>query len=99
MARNVFGWFISFVWPVLLVLLLTLEKPNKPNEPNKLSGMQLVELVDESLELGRCVAALVGGDLLIDGDGHGCDGGAHLVNSVLIGRRACLVGIHDQHGT
>ena len=57
-----------------------------------------MQLVDEPLELGHGVAALVGGDLLIDGEGHGFDGGAHLANGVLIGWGACLVGIHDQQG-
>jgi len=58
-----------------------------------------MQLIDEPLELGHGVAALVGGDLLIDGDGHGFDGGAHLVNGLLIGRGACLVGMHDEQGT
>ena len=65
----------------------------------RLFPLQPVQLVDEPLELGYGVAALVGGDLLIDGEDHGFDGGAHLVNGLLIGRGACLVGIHDQYGT
>ena len=87
-------------------------EPNQINQTNQINQMnqsdesreklfplQVVELVDEPLEFGHCVAALVDGDLLVDGDGHGFDGGAHLVNGVLIGRGACLVGIHDQQGT
>ena len=54
-----------------------------------------MELVNEPLELGHGVAALVGGDLLIDGEGHGFDGGAHLVNGVLIGLGGCRVRIDD----
>ncbi len=57
-----------------------------------------MQLIDEPLELRYGVAALVGGDLLIDGEGHGFDGGAHLANGVLIGLGACLIGIHDQQG-
>lgn len=57
-----------------------------------------MELVDEPLEFCHGVAALVGGDLLIDGEGHGFDGGAHLVNGVLIGLGTCLIGIRDQQG-
>ncbi len=45
------------------------------------------------------MAALVGGDLLIDGEGHGFDGGARLANGVLIGWGACLLGIDGQQGT
>jgi hypothetical protein len=81
------------------------DKPNKPDQPDeperresRLFPLQVMQLVDEALELGHGVAALVGGDLLIDGEGHGFDGGAHLVNGVLIGWGACLVGIHDQQG-
>ena len=44
--------------------------------------MQAVELIDEPLELGHGVVALVGGDLLIDGESHGFDGGAHLADGV-----------------
>ena len=47
--------------------------------------MQVVELIDEALELGHGVVALVGGDLLIDGESHGFDGVAHLTDGVLIG--------------
>jgi hypothetical protein len=56
-----------------------------------------VELIDEALELGHGVVALVGGDLLIDGESHGFDGGAHLADGVLIGRRGVLVQ-RDEHG-
>ena len=89
---------IWFVWSIWLGFRPgQRDKPNRPDQPDrpdKLFPLQIAELVDESLELGYGVAALVGGDLLIDGEGHGFDGGAHLVNGVLIGRGACLVGIH-----
>lgn len=46
--------------------------------------MQVVELVNEPLELGHGVVALVGGESLIDGEGHGLDCGAHLADGLLI---------------
>ena len=58
-----------------------------------------MELVDEPLELGDGVVALVGSDLLVDGEGHGFDSGAHLVNGVLIGLGGCIVRIEDEQGT
>ena len=63
----------------------------------RLFRLQVVELIDEPLELGYGVAALVDGDLLIDGEGHGFDGGAHLANCVLIGLGSGVVLI-DEHG-
>jgi hypothetical protein len=54
-----------------------------------------VELVDEPLELGHGVVALVGSDLLIYGEAHGFDSGAHLVNGVLIGLGGSMVRIED----
>ena len=56
-----------------------------------------MELVDEPLELGHGVVALVGGEVLVDGEGHGFDGGAHLADGVLIGLGSSLVLI-DEHG-
>ena len=56
-----------------------------------------MELIDEALELGHGVVALVGGDLLIDGESHGFDGGAHLADGVSIVRRGVLVQ-RDEHG-
>ncbi|TKS61887.1 MAG: hypothetical protein EWM72_00012 [Nitrospira sp.] len=56
-----------------------------------------MELVDEPLELGHGVVALVGGEALVDGEGHGFDGGAHLADGVLIGLGSSLVLI-DEHG-
>lgn len=58
---------------------------------------QVMKLVNEPLELGHGVVALVGGDSLIDGEGHGLDGGAHLPERVLIGLGDDLVLI-DEHG-
>ena len=62
-----------------------------------LLGLQVVELIDEPLELGHGVVALVGGDSLIDGEGHGLDCGAHLADGVLIGLGGGVVLI-DEHG-
>ena len=63
----------------------------------RLLGLQVVELLDEPLELGHGVVALVGGKSLIDGEGHGLDCGAHLADGVLIVLRGVLVQI-DEHG-
>ncbi len=62
-----------------------------------LLDLQVVELIDEALELGHGVAALVGGDLLIDGENHSFDGSAHLADGVLIGLGSGVVLI-DEHG-
>jgi len=62
-----------------------------------LLDLQVVELIDEALELGHGVAALVGGDLLIDGESHSFDGSAHLADGVLIGLGSGVVLI-DEHG-
>ena len=71
---------------------------NKSDESRRrLFHLQVVELIDEALELGHGVVALVGGDLLIDGESHGFDGGAHLANCVLIGLGSGVVLI-DEHG-
>ena len=71
---------------------------NKSDERRgRLLDLQVVELIDEALELGHSVVALVGGDLLIDGESHGFDGGAHLANCVLIGLGSGVVLI-DEHG-
>lgn len=71
---------------------------NKSDERRgRLLDLQVVELIDEALELGHGVVALVGGDLLIDGESHGFDGGAHLANCVLIGLGSGVVLI-DEHG-
>ena len=59
--------------------------------------MQVVELVNEPLELGDGVVALVGGGSLIDGESHGLDCGAHLADGVLIRRGGGLV-LKDEHG-
>ena len=83
------------------------DKPNRKDtratrgmgSTGRLFGLQVVELLDEPLELGHGVVALVGSDLLIDGEGHGFDGGAHLVNGVLIGLRGGWVRIEDEQGT
>ena len=56
-----------------------------------------MELINEPLELGHGVVALVGGESLIDGEGHGLDCGAHLADGVLIVLRGVLVQI-DEHG-
>ena len=72
-----------------------LDQRNQMNESDeryrRLLGLQVVELIDELLELGHGVAALVGGESLIDGEGHGLDCGAHLADSVLIVLRGLLV--------
>jgi hypothetical protein len=60
--------------------------------------VQVVELVNEPLELGHGVVALVGGDSLIDGKGHRLDGGAHLADGVLIDLGGSLILI-DEQGT
>ena len=39
----------------------------------RLLGLQVVELIDEPLELGHGMVALVEGELLINGEGHGPD--------------------------
>ena len=71
---------------------------NKSDESRgRLFHLQVVELIDEALELGHGVVALVGGDLLIDGESHGFDGGAHLADGVLIGLGSGVVLI-DEHG-
>ena len=57
-----------------------------------------MELIDEALELGHGVVALVGGESLIDGEGHGLDCGAHLTDCVSIVLRGVLVQ-RDEHGT
>ena len=62
-----------------------------------LLDLQVVELINEALELGHGMAPLVGGDLLIDGESHGFDGGAHLADGVLIGLGSGVVLI-DEHG-
>ena len=72
---------------------------NKSDESRgRLLGLQVVELVDELLELGHGVVALVGAESLIDGESHGLDCGAHLAVGVLIGLGGGLVRI-DEHGT
>ncbi len=63
----------------------------------RLLHLQVVELIDEALDLGHGVVALVGRDLLIDGEGHGFDRGAHLADGVLIGLGSGVVLI-DKHG-
>ena len=63
----------------------------------RLLGLQVVELLDELLELGHGVVALVGAESLIDGEGHDLDCGAHLAVGVLIGLGGGLVRI-DEHG-
>jgi hypothetical protein len=71
---------------------------NKSEERRgRLFGLQVVELLDETLELGYDVVALVGGESLIDGEGHGLDCGAHLADGDLIVLRGVLVQI-DEHG-
>ena len=62
-----------------------------------LLSLQLVELIDEALELGHGVVALVSGNLLIDDESHGFDGGAHLADGVLIGLGSGVVLINE-HG-
>lgn len=56
-----------------------------------------MKLIDEALELSHGVVALVGGESLIDGEGHGLDCGAHLADCVLIVLRGVLVQ-RDEHG-
>jgi hypothetical protein len=76
------------------------DKPERhPSDESRgrLLGLQVVELVDELLELGHGVVALVGAESLIDGEGHGLDCGAHLAVGVLIGLGGGLVRI-DEHG-
>lgn len=71
---------------------------NKSDENRgRLFRLYVVELIDEPLELGHGVVALVGGDLLVDGEGHGFCGGTHLVDGVLIGLGSAVVLI-DEHG-
>ena len=50
-----------------------------------LFGLEVVELVDQTLKLGEGVAALLGSDALIDREGHSLDGGAHLADGILKG--------------
>jgi hypothetical protein len=57
-----------------------------------------VKLVREPLKLGHGVAALVGGESLINGKDHGLDCRAHLADGVLIGLGSGLVRI-DEYST
>ncbi len=60
-------------------------------ECRKLACLEVVHLVDEPLECRDGVAALLGSQLLIDGQSHGLGGIAHLAKSLLIGCRGGLV--------
>ena len=95
-------WFVSFV-----SLGRTgdqrhqIDQMNQKNQRDescgRLLGLQVVELLNEPLELGHSVAALVGSESLIDGEGHGFDCGAHLADAILIGPGSGVVLIHE-HG-
>ena len=78
-----------------------IDQRNQMNESDerrgRLLGLQVVELIDEPLELGHGVVALVGGESLINGEGHGLDCGAHLADSVLIVLRGVLVQRDEHH--
>ena len=57
----------------------------------ELACLEIVDLVDEQLEFRNGVAALLGSDMLVDGQGHGLGGIAHLAKSLLIGCRGGLL--------
>ena len=63
----------------------------------ELPSLEIVHLVDESLELGDGVASLVRSHALIDGQSHGLGIFAHLADRVLIGLGSGLVVVHE-HG-
>ena len=59
--------------------------------------MEVVYLVDEALEFGDGVAALVGSHTLVDGQDHSLGILAHVADGVLIGLRSGLIVVHE-HG-
>ncbi len=70
---------------------------DKPERRGRLLGLQAVELIDEPLELGYGMVALVEGESLIDSKGHGPDCDAHLADGVSIALGSGVVLI-DEHG-
>jgi len=73
------------------------QKNQRGESCGRLLGLQVVELLNEPLELGHSATALAWSESLIDGEGHGFDGGAHLADAVLIGLGSGVVLIHE-HG-
>ena len=89
---------------MVCLIVSVMAQGNQKNRVNKsderrgrLFHLQVMELIDEPLELGHDMVALVEGESLIDGEGHGPDCVAHLADGVSIVRRGVLVQ-RDEHG-
>ena len=73
------------------------QKSNLYPSPGWLPRLEVMHLVDETLEFGDGVAALVGSHALVDGQGHGFSILAHVADRALIGLGSGLIVVHE-HG-
>ena len=75
----------------------TIEGLLETEGPRRLPCLEIVDLVDELLEFSDGVAALLGTDLLINGQCHGLGILAHLADHVLIRLGSGLIVVYE-HG-